>query len=181
MAAALSEMSVQPLSRPRPGRGDRFLPQSRRPMGCLGRAGKPSRTVQADVQPIHKPTPASVIRILLADDHTIVRDSLARLLQTHDDLQVIGTAGDGQQAVDLALDLRPDVVVMDISMPRLNGLQATRQIKASLPHTHVIGLSMHREEDMAAEMKAAGASHYLVKTSAPDDLVDLIRACCRPD
>lgn len=120
---------------------------------------------------------AAAIRILLADDHAIVRESLARLLQMQEGLQVVGVASDGQEAVDLAMATRPDVIVMDVSMPRLNGIQATRRIKAALPDVRVIGLSMHAAADMAADMRLAGAAHYLVKTSAPADLIRLIRGC----
>lgn len=117
------------------------------------------------------------IRILLADDHAIVRDSLARLLQMQQGLEVVGRAGDGQEAVDLAMELRPDVVVMDITMPRLNGIQATERITAALPHVYIVGLSMHTEADMGAQMKNAGAKAYLPKTAPPAHLIDAIRAC----
>ncbi len=121
--------------------------------------------------------PGTGIRVLLADDHAIVRQSLARLLGGQPGLEVVGLAGDGQQAVDLAVRLEPDVIIMDVSMPRLNGLEATRRVKALLPRVRVIALSMHREEDMAADMRAAGACRYLAKTSPPDELVKAIREC----
>lgn len=130
-------------------------------------------------EPEDRPSGGSLprIRILLADDHAIVRESLARLLQMHEGLEVVGQAGDGQEAVERALDLKPDLIVMDVSMPRLNGIQATHRIKQILPTVLVIGLSMHTDADMAAAMRAAGACHYLTKTAAPDELVNLIRAC----
>lgn len=131
--------------------------------------GQPSRRSQA------------MIRVLLADDHAIVRDSLARLLQMQEGIEVVGRAGDGQEAVDLAMTLKPDVIVMDVSMPRLNGIQATSRIKTALPYVCVIGLSMHRQADMAANMKAAGASQYLAKTSAPAELIQAIRTCMHGD
>jgi DNA-binding NarL/FixJ family response regulator len=119
------------------------------------------------------------MRVLLADDHTVVRDGLARLLATQLDIHVVGQASNGQEAVDLALSLRPDVVVMDVSMPVLDGIGATRHIRAELPDTCVIALSMHNDDATASEMAAAGAAEYLVKTSPPDRLVAAIRGCAR--
>jgi PAS domain S-box-containing protein len=116
-------------------------------------------------------------RVLLVDDHAVMRDGLARLLQGLPDMQVVGQAGDGQQAVDLALVLKPDVVLMDVSMPVMDGKEATRQILARLPRVGIIGLSMFSEPDVAEAMKAAGAVRYLAKTSPPADLVAAIRTC----
>lgn len=115
------------------------------------------------------------IRVLLADDHAVLRDGLARLLAIQPDMQVIGQACDGRQAVDLALELEPDVVVMDVSMPRMEGMEATRLIRAELPDTRIVALSMHAEEAVAAAMTAAGATRYLPKTSPPEDLIQAIR------
>jgi signal transduction histidine kinase/ActR/RegA family two-component response regulator len=121
------------------------------------------------------------IRVLLADDHAVVRDGLGKLLQLQASIEVIGRASDGQQALDMALQLQPDVVVMDVSMPKLNGMEATRQILARLPATHIIGLSMHTEPDIATAMRDAGACAYLTKTSPPEVLVAAIRECpCKP-
>lgn len=119
---------------------------------------------------------AGKIRVLLADDHTVVRDGLARLLQLHSDIEVVGHAADGQEAVDLARQLQPDVVLMDVRMPVLSGVDATRLILAYLPHVRVIGLSMHNEESVAVSMAEAGAVNYLAKTARPDALVAAIRA-----
>ena len=117
------------------------------------------------------------IRVLLADDHDIVRDGLTRLLQMQADIEVVGQASDGQAAVKQALQLQPDVVLMDVSMPVLNGLEATRRIISKLPATRVIGLSMHAEADTAAAMTAVGAVAYLAKSSPPKALVAAIRDC----
>lgn len=116
-----------------------------------------------------------VIRVLLADDHAVLRDGLDRLLRIQEGIEVVGQAADGQEAVDLALLLRPDVVLMDVSMPRLNGVEATRQILQSLPGTRVIGLSMHVREDVASQMVAAGAAGYLTKTVPYETLIAAIR------
>ena len=120
------------------------------------------------------------IRVLLADDHDVVRNGLARLLQMQPDIEVISQASDGQMAVDQVLQLRPDVVIMDVSMPRLSGMEATRRITAQLPGIRVIGLSMHGHDDVAAAMTAAGAVAYLAKTSPPESLIAAIRSCAHP-
>jgi len=117
------------------------------------------------------------IRVLLADDHAVVRDGLARLLETNADIQVVGQARNGQQAIDLALVLKPDVIVMDVSMPILDGVEATRRIVTQRPRTRVIGLSMHEDAEVAAVMRDAGAAAYLTKTAAPERLVAMVREC----
>ncbi len=117
------------------------------------------------------------VRVLLADDHDVVRNGLARLLQTQPGIQVIGQASDGQMAVDLAMRMQPDVIVMDVSMPRLDGVEATRRVISQLPKVKVIGLSMHGEGEIAERMRLAGAVTYLAKSSAPEDLIAAIRAC----
>jgi PAS domain S-box-containing protein len=120
-------------------------------------------------------TTSDRIRVLLADDHVVVRTGLARLLQLQPDMEVIGQAADGRQAVDMALQVRPDVVVMDVTMPKLDGLAATRLLRYQAPETKVIGLSMHTTEDMAEAMKRAGATAYLVKSAPPETLIAAIR------
>ncbi len=117
------------------------------------------------------------IRVLLADDHEVVRTGLARLLQLQPNVEVVGLASDGQQAVDLAMQTRPDAVIMDVSMPRLSGIEATRRIHADLPSVCVIGLSMHTEADMAERMQEAGAAAYLPKTCPCEDLIAAIHQC----
>lgn len=115
-------------------------------------------------------------RILLADDHGVVRKGLRFLLESEPDFEVAGEAADGRQAVDLAAELAPDVVVMDIAMPRLNGIDATDQIVRRAPRTGVIILSMHSDEEYLVRALSAGAKGYLLKDSAEADLVDAIRS-----
>ena len=114
------------------------------------------------------------IRIMLADDHKMIRDGLRALLEKQRDLQVIAEAADGQNAVRTARKVSPDVVVIDIGMPDLNGIEATRQISA-LPHKpKIIGLSMHADRRYVTQMLKAGASGYLLKDSAFEELVKAI-------
>jgi CheY-like chemotaxis protein len=114
------------------------------------------------------------LRVLLADDHPVVRKGLADLLREQAGIEVVIEARDGQEAVDLALEARPDVVVMDITMPRMDGIEATRRIKAQLPQVRVIGLSMHEDANMRKAMCAAGAGDYLRKDASSDKLVAAI-------
>jgi len=115
------------------------------------------------------------IRILLADDHTIVLQGLSRFLQTQDGLDIVGQARDGQTTVELARNLVPEVVVMDISMPGLNGIEATRLIHQENPNVKIIGLSMHSSKRFVREMHEVGASGYLLKDCDFDELIDAIR------
>jgi len=116
-----------------------------------------------------------IIRILLADDHAIILDGLCSLLDRNPDLKVVGRAADGMSAVRLAAELSPDVVIMDISMPRLNGIDATRQILAAHPRTKVIALSMHKDGRYISEALKSGALGYLLKESAFEELVAAVR------
>jgi DNA-binding NarL/FixJ family response regulator len=119
------------------------------------------------------------IRVLLADDHAILRDGIRALLTDHPDIVVIGEAEDGHWAVHLAHELHPDVVLMDIGMPRLNGLEATRQIKHDCPEVAVLILTMHDNEEYLRQVLAAGASGYVLKRAAASELVTAIRAVHR--
>ncbi len=116
------------------------------------------------------------IRVLLADDHKLIRAGLVLVVQQQPDLSVIGEADDGRQAVQLVESLKPDVVVMDIGMPNLNGIEAARQITTGRPDTAVVILSMHADEGYVLRALKAGARAYLLKDSATTDLVQAIRA-----
>jgi two-component system response regulator NreC len=115
------------------------------------------------------------IRILLADDHTIVLQGLSRFLQEQEGLEVVGQAKDGYATVELARALAPDVIIMDISMPELNGIDATRLIRAENPDIRIIGLSMHSARRYVQEMQKAGAHGYLLKDADFEELVAAIR------
>lgn len=119
---------------------------------------------------------AQTLRILLADDHTLVRQGFRKILEERDEWQVVGEAGNGRDAVRLALDLKPDVVIMDIGMPLLNGIEATRQIVHRCPVISVLILSMHSEEAYVTQVLHAGARGYLVKDSADVDLIQAVAA-----
>lgn len=119
------------------------------------------------------------IRLLLAEDHNILRQGMARLLEQEPDLEVVGEAADGLAAVRLAMKLHPDVVLMDLGLPRLDGVEATRAIHSSLPEVRVIGLSMYEEKERAQSMMKAGASVYLTKTGTAERLIDAIRDCVK--
>jgi two-component system, NarL family, response regulator NreC len=116
------------------------------------------------------------IRILLADDHAVVRQGFRMILGAQTDLEIVGEAGNGREAVELAAKLRPDVVVMDVTMPELNGIEATRRLTAENPHIRVVALSMHKDSVYVREILRAGARGYLLKDSVADDLVAAVRA-----
>jgi PAS domain S-box-containing protein len=116
------------------------------------------------------------IRVLIADDHLIMRQGLRRLLSEESDIEIVGEAGDGATAIGMARGLLPDVILMDINMPGVNGVQATATIHAELPETIIIGLSMFEEPEKAAEMRQAGAAFYLAKSEASESLVAAVRS-----
>jgi DNA-binding NarL/FixJ family response regulator len=118
----------------------------------------------------------SGIRILLADDHTVIRQGLRLLLERQDDFTVVGEAADGRQAVQIAETTQPDVVVLDLAMPNLNGIEAARQISAKVPNAAIVVLSMHSDESYLLQALRAGAKAYLLKDSADTDLIAAIRA-----
>ncbi len=116
------------------------------------------------------------IRVLIADDHSLVREALTLMLDESPDITVVGQAHDGQQAVEMACTLLPDVVLMDISMPRKTGLEATREILVRCPHVKVIGLSMHEAETIAETMQRAGAVSFITKSAPAAELFAAIRS-----
>ncbi|MCZ6490684.1 MAG: response regulator transcription factor [Acidobacteria bacterium] len=116
------------------------------------------------------------ISILLADDHRIVRQGLRRILEEHSRMEVVGEASDGREAVQMALDKEPDIIIMDVAMPRLGGMEAIRQISKRLPAAKVLVLSMYSDESYVVQMLEAGAKGYLLKDSADTDLVEAVLA-----
>ena len=167
-----------------PGRGSRF--SLRVP---LQSTEAPAPTPPALPQPppsagdrAHGAAPAGAgrkVRVLLADDHAVARRGMARLIEEEPDMEVVGEAADGTEAVDLARRLRPDVVVMDVSMPGLGGIDATRILHAEMPDVRVVGLSLFEEIERAAAMRQAGAAHCFSKSAPPERVVAAIRQCAR--
>jgi len=121
------------------------------------------------------------VRILVADDHGIVRSGIRLLLELQTDLEVVAEAADGVEAVEQALATRPDLCILDVAMPRMTGLQAAREIRAQVPGTTVLMLSMHDDEHYLFEALKAGASGYVLKREADQDLVGAVRAVGRGD
>lgn len=158
-----------------PGRGSTFLiavPDSRvSPRARLGAEQAISEVADRAAGREN----GTCLRVLLADDHKVVREGLAILLNEQEDIEVVGQAANGWEAVDLAHKLQPDVVVMDASMPVMEGDEATRQIKRQLPQTRVVALSMHDEARVMDQMCKAGASAYLLKTAPSEELLAAIR------
>ncbi len=115
------------------------------------------------------------ITLLMVDDHEIVRAGLRMLLQAQPDMQIVGEAEDGRAAIAKAKELAPNVVLMDISLPDIDGFEATRQIKRALPNTAILALTMHESDEYFFKMLDAGASGYVPKKAAPTDLVSAIR------
>jgi two-component system, NarL family, response regulator LiaR len=120
-----------------------------------------------------------MIRVLIVDDHQMVRQGLRTFLELQEDILVVGEASDGQAAVDMVGQLAPDVVLMDLVMPRLDGIVATRQVKLAAPQVKVIALTSFTEDDKVFPAIQAGASSYLLKDVSPDELVEAVRAAYR--
>jgi DNA-binding NarL/FixJ family response regulator len=123
----------------------------------------------------------SRITVLVAEDHTIVRKGICSLIDGKADIQVVGEAEDGREAIEKAEALTPDVVLMDITMPHLNGLEATRQIKKRCPQVKILALTMYTNEEYILQIIQAGASGYVIKQAAPAELISAIHAVCRGD
>jgi DNA-binding NarL/FixJ family response regulator len=119
------------------------------------------------------------IRILLADDHTIVRQGLARLLEEQPDLKIVGEAINGQAAVDKALELVPDIIIMDSAMPLLNGIEAAKRVRKSLPDCKILILSMYSHEHYIHQLLETGISGYLLKDSSGQDIIKAIKAAMK--
>ncbi len=119
------------------------------------------------------------VRILLADDHTIVRQGLARLLEEQQNLKVVGEAVNGQDAVEKAEKLKPDIIIMDIAMPRMNGIEAAKRIRKLMPETKIIILSMYSHEHYIHELLECGVSGYLLKDSGGQDIIKAIGAALK--
>jgi two-component system response regulator NreC len=115
------------------------------------------------------------IRVLIVDDHTVVRSGVRLLLEIEPDIEVVGEARDGHEAIALTGTLQPDVVLMDIAMPEMDGMAATRQIKAAWPQVNILGLTMHRVDEYFFEMLKAGASGYILKGADTSDLINAVR------
>jgi PAS domain S-box-containing protein len=138
-----------------------------------------SRGIPPDGMPIQDRAPLSGsgrrIRVLLVDDHVVVRQGIGNMLSNEPDIEIVGEAADGQEAVDRARALKPDVILMDVSMPKLNGVEATRIIHGDLPETRIIGLSMFHEGEQADAMFEAGAVKYVSKSGATEAVIEAIR------
>mgnify|MGYP000848155644 FL=1 len=115
------------------------------------------------------------VRVILADDHQVIREGLRNLIEEQQDMEVVAEASNGRAAIKLCMEMKPDVIVMDVAMPDLNGIEATRQVVSECPATKVLALSMHADKHYAAGMLGAGASGYVLKDCAFDELADAIR------
>jgi DNA-binding NarL/FixJ family response regulator len=123
----------------------------------------------------HVGDPDRVFRILVADDHKLFRESLVSLLEQKPYLTIVGEAGDGQEAIDMARKLCPDIMIVDVTMPRLNGVQVTSTLSREFPRMKIIGLSMHESQDLASAMRNAGAMAYCVKNAPVESLINILR------
>jgi two-component system, NarL family, response regulator NreC len=121
----------------------------------------------------------TVIRVLIVDDHTLVREGIRLLLETAPDVRVVGEASDGEEAIRLSRELSPSLVLMDIAMPNVDGLEATREIKQTQPNVQVLALTMHEGEDYFFKILAAGAAGYVLKRAAANDLLAAVHTVAR--
>jgi DNA-binding NarL/FixJ family response regulator len=125
-------------------------------------------------QGVLKQASIAMIRVLIADDHAVVRTGLRRLIERQTDWEVVAEAADGEEAIEKAKESKPDVAVLDYSMPRINGIEATRQIRARFPQTEVLIFTVHNEELVVAEVLKAGARGYIAKSASMNDLLAAI-------
>ena len=119
------------------------------------------------------------IRILIADDHPLVRSGLIKLLESYKEFATVGEASDGDQAITMTMELKPDVVVIDLSMPKVSGIEATRMIRKQSPETKVLVLTMHDNEEYVFQILRSGAGGYILKNSSKDELAAAIRAVAK--
>lgn len=137
--------------------------------------GSESSNPRLSTVPLGGRRPARSVRVLLADDHRLLRETLRLLLEQRHEVEVVGEADDGREAVDLAEQLKPDVVLMDMGMPGLNGIEATQLIRRRLPRTRVLMLSGYDQDDRVAAALRAGAAGYVVKNAPVDELLQAIQ------
>jgi DNA-binding NarL/FixJ family response regulator len=123
-----------------------------------------------------QPNPSPKLRILLVDDHLVVREGLKALIDREEDMEVVGEVADGRDVHQAARQSRPDVVLIDVSMPHLNGIEATRQLKQALPEIRILALSMHEDRTYVRRMLEAGAAGYVPKRAMATELLDAVRA-----
>ncbi len=119
------------------------------------------------------------IRLILADDHAVVRSGIRMLLEAQPDIEIVAEVESGREAIDQARKIHPDVILMDVQMPEINGIEATKQIKKLAPETAILALTMHEDDQYFFEMLHSGASGYVPKRAAPDELVSAIRTVAR--
>ncbi len=149
------------------------------PVGVRSRPASAASEGGAAISADLRPLPAGLdrpARVLVADDHKMFREGVIHLLSQEPDLTVIGEAADGQEAVEFTRKLRPDILILDVSMPKLNGIHVAAQISRELPEVRIIGLSMHEDKDMAKAMRAAGAAAYLTKGGSSETLLNVVRS-----
>ncbi|MFP4105409.1 MAG: response regulator [Phycisphaerae bacterium] len=176
---AMLQGSLEVISRP--GHGSRFTLLAPR----YQPGSEPEESMEAPSEtPAERPEETAAshangkIRLLLADDHAVVRRGVSMVLSEAEDMTVVGEASDGEEAIQMALRLHPDVVLMDFSMPKMDGVEATRRLKEILPTIRVVGLSMYEEADRAQAMRSAGAAAFLTKGAKADKLIRTIRRVC---